>query len=349
MSKRKFLSVLAVSAAATAVLGGVPAAASAATAGAARAANDPAFGSLSPTLAAQLSRNVDRPVIVVLKNQFGQAAPGTPAASARSAAVVGSQAALLTELSAVHATGIKRFTLVNSVAATVSAAEQQRLAANAAVAQVIPDATVSIPASALGLPAPAATPTTPAATTVHHITPGAPAPARTTSLPLHTIAGACAPKGQSYLAPEGLALTSTASASSNAATARSLGFTGAGVKVAFIADGVDPNNVNFIARNGKSVFADYQDFTGDGRARRPTAARRSSTRTPSPARARMSTTSTASPSRATRTAATSGSRASPPARRWWALTFSPVTPATPTSPPTRRSPRALTTRSSTTT
>jgi Subtilase family/Peptidase inhibitor I9 len=250
MSKRKFASVLAVSAAASAVLGGVPAASASAT-------NDPAFGSLSPTLAAQLSRSVDRPVIVVLKNQFGQATAGTPAASARSAAVSSSQSTLLRELSEVHATGIKRFTLVNSVAATVSAAEEQRLAANAAVAQVIPDATVSVPASALGrLPA------SPAATTVHHIAPGA--SARTTSLPLHTIPGACAPRGQSYLAPEGLGLTNTASTNGKAATARSLGFTGAGVKVAFIADGIDTNNVNFIAGNGKSVFVDYQDFTGDG-------------------------------------------------------------------------------------
>ena len=76
MSKRKFLSVLALSAAATAVFGGVPAAVIAVTAGAASGAIDPALGSLSPTLAAQLSRNVDRPVIVVLKNQFGQAAAG---------------------------------------------------------------------------------------------------------------------------------------------------------------------------------------------------------------------------------------------------------------------------------
>jgi hypothetical protein len=259
MSKRKFLSVLVVSAAASAVLGGVPAAVIAATAGGASATTGPAFGGLPPALAAQLSKNVDRPVIVVLKNQFGRATAGTPAASARSAAVSSSQSALLTELSEVHATGIKRFTLVNSVAATVSAAEAQRLAANAAVSQVIPDATVSIPASALGLRATSAA----AATTGRpRITPDA--PARTTSLPLHNIAGACAPKGQSYLAPEGLGLTNTASANSKAATARSLGFTGAGVKVAFIADGVEPNNVNFIAKNGKSVFVDYQDFTGNG-------------------------------------------------------------------------------------
>ncbi len=260
MSKRKFLSVLAGSAAASVVLGGVPATVIAATAGTAVAATDPpAFGSLPPTLAAQLSRNVDRPVMVVLKNQFGQAIAGTPAASARAAAVAGSQSALLTELSDVHATGIKRFTLVNSVAATVSAAEAQRLAVNAAVAQVIPDAAVSIPASALG---PATSPAATATPMVHHVTPGA--PARTTSLPLHSIVGACAPKGQSYLAPEGLGLTNTASANSKAATARSLGFTGAGVKVAFIADGVDPDNINFIAKNGKSVFVDYQDFNGNG-------------------------------------------------------------------------------------
>ena len=105
-----------------------------------------------------------------MKNQFGQATAGTPAARARQTAVAGSQSALLTELSEVHATGVKRFTLVNSVAATVSAAEAQRLAANPAVAQVIPDATVSIPASALG-PA-----TAPAAAARRRSTTSAPAP-----------------------------------------------------------------------------------------------------------------------------------------------------------------------------
>ena len=261
MPKPRFLSVWAVSAAAAAVLGGVPAVVIAATAGGAGATSEPTFGPLSPTVAAQLSQNVDQRVIVVLKNQFGAAAEGTTAAGVRSAAVSASQTSLLSQLSQVHAASVKQLTLVNAVSATVSALEEQRLAASPAVAEVIPDATVTVPASALGLPPSPAT-TTRATTTATPAT--AAAPDRTVSKALNNVAGACAPKGQSYLAPEGLALTNTQSQSSKQATARSLGFTGAGVKVAFIADGTDPKNINFINKNGKSVFVDYQDFTGNG-------------------------------------------------------------------------------------
>jgi len=67
------------------------------------------------------------------------------------------------------------------------------------------------------------------------------------------------------LEPEGLALTHTDSATPGTPTARSLGYTGAGVKVAFLADGIDPGNVNLL-RGGRTVITDYQDFSGDGTA-----------------------------------------------------------------------------------
>jgi hypothetical protein len=158
------------------------------------------------------------------------------------------------ELRTVHATHLKPYRLVNSFAATVSAGEESRLKANPQIAEVVPDVTIH---------GAAPTKTTPTGTvsTRAKITPQR--ASQTTSLTPNTIPGACS-SGTPQLDPEGLGLTHTDSTNPAAKTARSLGIDGAGVKVAWIADGIDPNNVNFIRADNTSAFSDYQDFTGDG-------------------------------------------------------------------------------------
>jgi hypothetical protein len=208
-----------------------------------------AYAPMTSALAARLSKNVDQHVIVILKTQFRAAHEGTGAARARTAMVTSAQAPLLSELRAVHATHIKPYSLVNSLAATVSKGEVARLKADPAVKEVIPDVTIHGP-NPLS-PAPVSTRTVRRS---HSDTP---------ALTPSVIPGACSATTP-QLDPEGLSLTGTDSDNPAQPTARSLGITGAGVKVAWIADGVDPNNINFIRSNNTSAFVDYQDFTGDG-------------------------------------------------------------------------------------
>ncbi len=66
------------------------------------------------------------------------------------------------------------------------------------------------------------------------------------------------------LDPQALETIHADSQDSSEPTARSLGITGAGVKVGFIADGLDINNPDFIRPNGQHVIVDYQDFSGEG-------------------------------------------------------------------------------------
>ena len=208
---------------------------------------------LTPALARVLARNANQHVIVLLKDQMRAAHVGSRSAALRIAAVKVAQAPVMRELATVHATHIKSFQLIDAVAATVSKAERARLAKDPAVAKVIPDVTIRGAA-------PPALPSGANSSRRAHAS---------SAVTPNTIPGACGPNGQVQLDPEGLSSTNTDSDNPSQPTARSLGFTGAGVKVAWIADGIDPNNVNFIRPDGKSIFdpsigGDYQDFSGDG-------------------------------------------------------------------------------------
>jgi hypothetical protein len=248
----KNLSIITAVAGATALIAG-QAAVSVAPASASTAPQA-LFGPMTPALAAQLSLNVNQHVIVIMKGQLAQDRVGSSAASTRAGLIRSAQRPFMTELTKVHATHVKSYTLVNAFAATVSAGEKQRLSANSSVAEVIPDVTIqggndipAAPAKATGKTAASAKSSKSAA---------APTP--------NVIPGACGRNGQVQLAPEGLSLTNTASDNPHQPTAQKLGITGAGVKVAWIADGIDPNNVNFIRPGGASVFSDYEDFSGTG-------------------------------------------------------------------------------------
>jgi hypothetical protein len=204
------------------------------------------------------SQRVNSRVIVLMRSQPAAERPGTRAAATRSAAIASSQAPLLRQLRLSHASHVLSYRLVNAFAATVSAAEAASLKSNPAVAGVVPDVLIHSGAPDPTLAAPDRK------AVVHRRR-----PAGTDEPPMHVIPHACASSGQVMLDPEALQTTQTASTDPASQTARSLGITGAGVRVAYIADGLDPNNVNFIRSDGRSIFGrafggDYQDFSGDG-------------------------------------------------------------------------------------
>src|SRR5215472_17087778 len=111
-------------------------------AAAAPASHPSGYAPLTSAMAAQLSRNLNQHVIVIMNKQFAAAHVGSRAARTRASMVAIAQAPLMNELRAVHATHVKPYRLVNSFAATVSKGEVSRLKANPAVKEVIADVTI---------------------------------------------------------------------------------------------------------------------------------------------------------------------------------------------------------------
>jgi subtilisin family serine protease len=219
----------------------LPSAAAAQTASAAdqHAAGQPP---LTSAQARALSSNVTDKVIIVFKNQFADLTDTPSDAAARSAQVGSAQSGVLSQLSQTHALDVKSFSLVNAIAATVSAGEAKYLAANPAVQEVIAD---------LPIPVAGYTPVTTAHTTAK-------------ADDAKPLPGTCTSGKEVQLDPEAIENIHAATQTGTGDAAQALGYTGAGVKVAYIADGVDPDNPDFIRANGKHVFTDYQDFSGTG-------------------------------------------------------------------------------------
>ncbi|SDJ05197.1 Serine protease, subtilisin family [Frankineae bacterium MT45] len=179
-------------------------------------------------------------VIVLLRDQHTDK-PATQAGMSRRAAAVGAdQAPLRQRIGKLGGKTTKTYKTLNAVAATLPSSAVAALQSDPAVAEVVPDLQWKLSAAGEKAVKAAAGTATPA----QSICPTDP------SKPL--------------LEPEALALTHTDSDNAQTPTARSLGYDGTGVKVGFIADGLDINQPDFIRADGSHVITDYQDFSGDG-------------------------------------------------------------------------------------
>ncbi|MPY56762.1 S8 family peptidase [Streptomyces spongiae] len=197
--------------------------------GAAPTAAAPATGPVAD--ASPASGGAQR-VIVLMRDQHPELSPRTNTAR-RDKAVAGDQGPILSLLKDNGATHIARMGLLNAVAATVKPSAISRIRDDRQVAAVVPDLPIRPPRLRTAAGTGAARSSTGTTTT------------------------AC-PKDPKHpvVEPEGLSLTKTDAAQKLA--------TGKGVKVAFMADGVDVDNPEFVRPDGSHVITDFQDFTGEG-------------------------------------------------------------------------------------
>jgi hypothetical protein len=202
------------------------------------------------------SRSLDsHAVMIMLKDQNLQ----TSGAQAR--------ARVEQELRSSHATDVRLFKAVNVIHAQVSDEELSRLKVNPDVQKVVNvNPVVKKPKARKS----AITTTTKTlferfvGVVRDAVAPAAPPQQAAGGLTPLVVPGACYPDGKVMLEPEALQVMHINSDDPTMQTARGLGFTGSGVRVAVIADGVDPQNVNFIRADGRTSVVEYVDFSGDG-------------------------------------------------------------------------------------
>ena len=199
----------------------------------------------APGAPAAAASSASQKVIVVLRDQLASTPANKHDMSPRRAKAVGSQNAVLSRLTGGSPSNVKHFSLGNAFSATVTPAQASALALDPLVASVVPDREVEIT-----LPAQPASNTTRKAASAPQV--GASGP----------FAVCPTDPAKPLIEPEALR-SINALRTDGRPYAQQLA-TGAGVKVAFIADSMDPNVPDFIRPDGSHVFIDYQDFSGAG-------------------------------------------------------------------------------------
>jgi hypothetical protein len=205
----------------------------------------PRIRGMSAQRAGRDAKAVSGRVVVILRNQHRRLLASAAGTRARLAIQARERAPMLREIRASGGRVTHQYRTLNAFAATISKTEGARLADNPAVAKVIADEVVSLPQKAHSNNFSGTSPPS---------IPPAPAPG-TQTCPTDP--------AKPLLEPETLQTTNTAFADTSRPQAQNLA-TGKGVKVAFFADGLDPNNPDFIRADGSHVFIDYRDFSADG-------------------------------------------------------------------------------------
>src|SRR6185437_15405292 len=203
--------------------------------------------------AASLAQEPQHDFIVILADQLESAPPIRRAMSARGSAIASAQTSVLAQLQQMGPRQVRSFTTINAFATKLSPSEAEQLAQRPDVKAVVPDRIIRAPRKRTGIDSvPSAIKAPQSANTVSA---GGNSPAAS---------GLCG-----TLEPQGLQLINAAFLDPTLPQAQEVidgkgeKVTGKGVKVAYLADGLDPRATGFTHRDGSSVFFDFQDFTGD--------------------------------------------------------------------------------------
>jgi hypothetical protein len=205
----------------------------------------------SSTPSSTTGSNVIEHVVVLLKDQHDDLPAAVSTIAARVKATDADQAPLVALAENNGGTAIRQLHVANEFAVTISQAGAAALAAQPSVASVVPDEEIADPAAQQA-----------ASTDSSSGTSSAPKAFALKSPPTSSTTCPTDP-AKPLLEPEALQLTHDAFANPATPSAQKIA-TGKGVTVAFLADGLDIDNPDFLRADGSHVFTDYRDFSGEG-------------------------------------------------------------------------------------